>query len=42
MPTHGSKRTPALDIFDGDQAWTVVVDLPGCLKEDVEITVAEG
>lgn len=37
-----SKRTPAVDVYDGDEAWTVVVDVPGCVKDDVDITVADG
>lgn len=28
---------PAVDVFDGPQAIAIVVDLPGCAKDDVEI-----
>lgn len=37
-----SKRTPAVDVFDAEDGWTVVLDLPGCVKEDVELTIADG
>lgn len=42
MPSHEGIRTPAVDIFEGDDAWTVVVDVPGCEKSDVDLTLADG
>ncbi|MCC6739595.1 MAG: Hsp20/alpha crystallin family protein [Planctomycetia bacterium] len=42
MKTHEGRRTPAVDVLDSHDAWTVIVDLPGCLKEDVDITTADG
>ena len=42
MKAHEGRRTPAVDVLEGTDAWTVVVDLPGCAKEDVDLTVADG
>lgn len=42
MKTHEGRRTPAVDVLEGEDGRTYVVDLPGCLKEDVDISVAEG
>jgi len=39
---HHGRRTPAVDIHGGKDAWTVVVDLPGCAREDVDLSVANG
>jgi len=32
-------RSPALDLSEDDQAYTVTLDLPGVAKEDVQISV---
>ncbi|MCE9584825.1 MAG: Hsp20/alpha crystallin family protein [Planctomycetes bacterium] len=42
MKTHEGRRTPAVDVLDTKEAWTLVFDLPGCTKEDVELTTADG
>ena len=42
MKTHDGRRTPAVDVLNGKDAWTIVADLPGCTKEDVDVTVADG
>ncbi len=42
MKTHEGRRTPAVDVLESADAWTLVFDLPGCLKEDVDITTADG
>lgn len=35
----GGARSPALDVSEGERAYTVRVDLPGIRKEDVKITI---
>lgn len=42
MKTHEGRRTPAVDVLDAKDAWTLVFDLPGCTREDIELTVADG
>ena len=42
MKTNETRRTPAVDVFEATDAWTCVFDLPGCQKEDVDISVADG
>jgi HSP20 family protein len=37
-----ARRTPAVDILESAESWTVVADLPGCAREDVELTVLSG
>jgi HSP20 family protein len=38
----GVYYTPAVDIYETDEAITVVADLPGVRKEDLEIDLKEG
>ena len=35
----GGARSPALDVAESDQAYTVKLDLPGVGKDDVKVTV---
>jgi HSP20 family molecular chaperone IbpA len=42
MRTHEKRRTAAVDVFSGKDGWTVVADVPGCAKEDVELSIADG
>jgi len=32
-------RSPALDVAESDQAYTVTLDLPGVAKDDVKVTI---
>lgn len=37
-----SRRSPAIDVFSAESGWTVVMDLPGCSKEDIALTFHAG
>jgi HSP20 family protein len=39
QPFAASERTPALDVHQDEDQFTVVVELPGLKKEDIEITL---
>jgi HSP20 family protein len=34
-----SKRSPALDVAESEQAYTVTLDLPGVAKDDVKVSI---
>ena len=38
----GERRVPAVDVIASQKGWTLVADLPGCVKDDVSLTFAEG
>ena len=35
----GAQRSPALDVAESDRAYTVKLDLPGVVKEDVKVSI---
>lgn len=38
----GERRIPAVDVIASEKGWTLVADLPGCVKDDLSLTFAEG
>ena len=38
----GERRIPAVDVISSAKGWTLVADVPGCVKDDIALTFAEG
>jgi HSP20 family protein len=41
-PGPSSRRTPALDVYQDKDQFTVVAELPGLKKEDIELSLQDG